>query len=67
MLVEEDIMTQVHYPIPPYVAECYKNQGHTWDEYPNASFIAQHEVSLPIYSGMPREDVERIIGAVNEY
>lgn len=64
---EQGIKTQVHYPIPPYVAECYKDQGHNWSDYPNAAFIAQHEVSLPIYSGMPDEDIAAIIKAVNEY
>lgn len=66
-MLSQGVKTQVHYPIPPYVAECYRNQGHTWSEYPNASFIAQHEVSLPIYSGMKMEDVDAVIKAVNLY
>ncbi len=61
------VKTQVHYPIPPYVAECYQYQGHSWKEFPNASYIARHEVSLPIYAGMPNEDVEKVIEAVNRY
>ena len=61
------IKTQVHYPIPPYVAECYVSQGYSWEDYPNAAYIAKHEVSLPIYSGMPMEDVEKVIKAINEY
>lgn len=66
-MLAQGVKTQVHYPIPPYAAECYRSQGHTWDEFPNASFIAQHEVSLPIYSGMKMEDVEAVIEAVNLY
>lgn len=66
-LEKKNIKTQVHYPIPPYVAKCYLDQGHKWEEYPNASFIAQHEVSLPIYSGMVMRDVEAVITAVNAY
>lgn len=64
---DNGIKTQVHYPIPPYAAECYSNQGHFWNEFPNAAFIALHEVSLPIYSGMTINDVEIVIKAVNEY
>ena len=66
-MIQKGIKTQVHYPIPPYVAECYKDQGYTWGNYPNASFVAQHEVSLPLYSGMLEEDVETVIEAVNDY
>lgn len=61
------IKTQVHYPIPPYVADCYLDQGHTWEEYPNAAYVARHEVSLPMYNGMPSEDVDAVIEAVNKY
>ena len=66
-LESNGIKTQVHYPIPPYVAECYADQGHTWEEYTVASYIAKHEVSIPVYAGMEMDDVEAVIKAVNEY
>lgn len=66
-MLSQGIRTQIHYPIPPYVAECYRDQGHVWAEFPNASFIAQHEVSLPIYNGMKMKDVDAVIKAVNSY
>lgn len=66
-LEAQGVKTQVHYPIPPYVAECYKDQGHSWEEFPNASYIARHEISLPIYAGMPKEDVEKVVETVNGY
>lgn len=61
------VKTQIHYPIPPYVAECYSEQRHTWEEFPNASYIAKHEVSLPIYAGMSDDDVNQVIKAANSY
>lgn len=64
---QSGIKTQVHYPIPPYVAECYADQGYKWEDYPKAAYIAKHEVSLPIYSGMPERDVEKVIDVVNKY
>jgi dTDP-4-amino-4,6-dideoxygalactose transaminase len=66
-LLDNGIKSQVHYPIPPYVAECYSNQGYQWEDYPEAAYIAKHEVSLPIYSGMPLEEVEYVIRVINEY
>lgn len=66
-LSEHGIKTAVHYPIPPYVAECYSYQGYKWEDFPNAGYIARHEVSLPIYSGMPLEDVDAVIRIVNKY
>ena len=63
------VKTQVHYPIPPFMAECYRGTAAEGKEtdFPNAAYIAKHEVSLPIYSGMSDEDVETVIRAVNAW
>lgn len=61
------IGTMVHYPIPPYIAECYEYQGHKAEDFPQALRIAGHEVSLPVYAGMTDEEADRVIEAVNGY
>lgn len=66
-LFSRGVKSQIHYPIPPYVAECYKCQGHRWEDFPNAAYIATHEVSLPIYAGMPEDEVEYVVKVVNAY
>jgi len=66
-LLENGIKTQVHYPIPSYVAECYKEWGYAREDFPKASYIAEHEVSLPIYDCMPRDEVDWVIEVVNHY
>lgn len=66
-MLSRGIRTQVHYPIPPYMAECFSQQGHEWAEFPNASYLSKHEVSIPIYSGMKMSDVDFIIKTINEY
>lgn len=72
-LLDAGIKTQVHYPIPPYAAECYKGmrneKGEVYhmEDYPMAAYIAQHEVSLPIYVGMPDKEIDYVIEVVNRY
>lgn len=66
-LAQNNIKTQVHYPIPPYVAECYKDWGYQWEDFPNAARYAWQEVSLPIYAGMPEEEVQYVIDVINEF
>ncbi len=71
-LLSKGVKTQVHYPIPPFLAECYEGTDAGKGEegkklYPNAYYTATHEVSLPIYSGMSEEDVEEVIRVVNMY
>lgn len=66
-LVENHIKTQVHYPIPPYVAECYKEWGYKWSDFPNAERYAKQEVSLPIYAALPDEEVQYVIDVINRW
>lgn len=66
-LEENGIGTQIHYPIPPYVSECYSYMGYSWDDYPLASESAKTEVSLPIYAGMPEDNIDEVISVINRY
>ena len=66
-LADHGVKTQVHYPIPPYVAECYAEWGYRWFDFPNAGRFAKQEVSLPIYAGMPDEEVEYVIDVINRF
>ena len=66
-LKENGVNTQVHYPIPPYVADCYSEWGYKWEDFPNAAYFARHEVSLPIYCGLPDEELQYVIDVINRY
>ena len=66
-LSQNGIVTQVHYPIPPYVADCYKDWGYAWSDFPNAQRYAKQELSLPIYAGLPDEEVKYVIEVINRY
>lgn len=66
-LLKNGIKTQVHYPIPPYVAECYRGLGYLWSDFSMAEKIAKHEVSLPIYCGMPDDEIQYVIEVVNRW
>ena len=66
-LKENGINTQVHYPIPPYIAECYSEWGYKWEDFPNTAYYAKHEVSLPIYCGLPDEELQYVIDVINKW
>lgn len=66
-LKEKGIGTQIHYPVPPFIAECYRDQGHEPGEFPEALRVAEHEVSLPIYAAMSKEEAEYVAKTINEW
>lgn len=66
-LMDCGVKTLIHYPIPPHMQECYSRFGFGEGSFPIAEAYARNELSLPIYMGMPEEDVEAVIEAVNSF
>lgn len=66
-LEEQGIQTQIHYPIPPHLAECYQYLGHKTGDYPITEEYANEMISLPLYTGMTREEQDYVIKKLNEF
>ena len=61
------VQGQIHYPIPPHLSPCYADMGYKRGDFPVTERYADQEVSLPIYMGMPDEEVQTVIDAVNSF
>lgn len=66
-LRENDIQTQIHYPIPPHLADCYQYLGHHRGEFPLTEQYAKEVLSLPIYTGMTDMEQQYVIDKLNEF
>ncbi len=65
-LSRNGIATQVHYPIPIHLLEAYREFGKP-DAFPESERACAEVLSLPLYPGMPGDDVESVIQAVNTF
>jgi aminotransferase EvaB len=63
-LREQDIATDVHYPIPDHRQPIFKNYFSDIS-LPNTELLAREILTLPCYPEMKQEDVDRVITAVN--
>ncbi len=66
-LQENGIQTQIHYPIPPHLAECYKDWGIPKGAFPIAEQYANEVLSLPIYTGMTEDEQQYVIDKLNAF
>lgn len=66
-LADKGVQVGIHYPIPPHLSPCYDYLGLNKGDFPVAEYYADHEVSLPIYAGMPDEEVDAVIEAINSF
>ena len=64
-LLEHDIQTVIHYPIPPHKQQCYKE----WNSLclPITEKIHAQELSLPISPTLTDVEVDYIISIINKY
>ena len=66
-LEKNGIQTQIHYPIPPHLAECYSWQGYKVGSFPITEEYAETVLSLPLYAGMTQEEQDYVIDVINRF
>lgn len=64
-LKEKGIPTAVHYPIPLNKQPIFENMSHV-GEIPNAEYVAEHVISLPMSAWLKDEDMDYIVAAIKE-
>ena len=66
-LSENNIHTQIHYPIPPHLAECYSRLGYKKGDFPITEKYSETILSLPLYNGMTNEEISYVVSIINRF
>lgn len=66
-LKEKGISTIIHYPIPPHLAQAYEYLGHKKGDLPITESYANEVLSIPMFNGMLKEELDYTIEVINEY
>jgi len=66
-LHQHQISTLIHYPIPPHLQDAYKELGYKKGAFPIAEEIANTCLSLPMYPGLSKENVEYIAQTIKKF
>ena len=64
-LKEKGIPTAVHYPIPLNKQPIFEHMSHV-GEIPNAEYVAEHVISLPMSAWLKDEDMDYIVSMIKE-
>lgn len=66
-LEDNGIIAAYHYPVPCHLQKAYSHLGYKKGDFPNAEFLADNCVSLPMYAELTDEEVQRVIDVVNAF
>ncbi|HEX9949777.1 MAG TPA: DegT/DnrJ/EryC1/StrS family aminotransferase [Thermodesulfobacteriota bacterium] len=66
-LSQEGIGTDVYYPLPLHLQECYRDLGCKAGDFPHAEKAAQDTLALPIYPELTREQQDYVVSQVAEF
>ena len=66
-LNEKGIGTIIHYPIPPHLSEAYEYLNIPKGSLPITERYSQEVLSLPLYNGMSKEELDYVINMINDW
>lgn len=66
-LQEKEIATGIYFPVPLHLQKVFEDLGYKKGDMPNAEYLAEHSVAIPMYAELSEEEIKLIISAINEY
>ena len=64
-LKQNEIMSGVYFPVPFHLQKVYEGLGYKLGDMPNAEFVGNHSLVLPMFPELNQEEIDKVIETVN--
>ncbi|MCB0722416.1 MAG: DegT/DnrJ/EryC1/StrS family aminotransferase [Ignavibacteriae bacterium] len=66
-LKQKEIGTEIYYPVPFHMQDCFAYIGNKKGDFPVAEFCAEKSLALPIYPELTNEQIEYTVDSIKEF
>ena len=66
-LAENEIASEVYYPLPFHLQECFLHLGGKTGDFPVSEATAEEVLALPVYPGMTKEMRETVVEKIANF
>lgn len=66
-LATEGIQTEVYYPKPMHLQECFSKLGHRAGDFPESERASDQSLAIPVYPELKESDLEYVVDAIRRF